>query len=218
MSEKDNSTLGAQLRDSIQDAIRTQDFRKFNEQLQDTIGSALDEIRKQTGGHPESAAADFAKHASEAVVQTGKAVASAVKENVSTRRPLYPSTLVSRRPKGKVSQVLGTVFGALGMTGTACVGAAALITLAAGGISSAVSVLTAIAVCVGAGSVALLVTGSSSRKRVNRFYRYCSLLQGKTYCYIKDMAAAVGHTPNFVIRDLRKMIEYKMFPDRKSVV
>lgn len=212
MSKKDYSSLGNQLRDSIQDAIRTQDFTKFNEQLQDTIGSALDEVKKQTGGHPETAAMDFAKRASKTVVQTGKAVASAVKENVNTRRPLYPATLVTRKPKGKVSQILGTVFGSLGMTGTACVGAAALITLAAGGFSIAVSVLTTITVCIGAGSAALLAVGSSSRRRVNRFYRYCSLLQGRTYCYIKDMAAAIGRTPSYVVKDLQKMIEYKMFP------
>lgn len=124
---------------------------------------------------------------------------------------LYPATLISRSPKGKVSQTVSTVFGSLSFSVAGCLGAATLITLAAGGMS-AIPVLLTLTGCFGVFGAYLLGNGSRTRKRLQRFYRYCSVLQGNTYCYIKDMATAVNRSQKYVIKDLTRMIEDKMFP------
>lgn len=47
MDNRDISNIGEQIRDSVQDAIDSMDFKQLNRTISDTVNSALDEARKQ---------------------------------------------------------------------------------------------------------------------------------------------------------------------------
>ena len=47
MDHKDFSNLGDQIRDSVQDAIDSMDFKQLNRTISDTVNFALDEARNQ---------------------------------------------------------------------------------------------------------------------------------------------------------------------------
>ncbi|MBO5278402.1 MAG: 5-bromo-4-chloroindolyl phosphate hydrolysis family protein [Lachnospiraceae bacterium] len=62
------------------------------------------------------------------------------------------------------------------------------------------------------GSAAMLGTGISQSKRLQRFRRYVTVLNGRTYAMLDEFASAVGKSNAYVRRDVQKMISLRMFP------
>ncbi len=61
-----------------------------------------------------------------------------------------------------------------------------------------------------------LILGIAGVKRLgfaNRYNRYNELLQGSSFCQIRQLAARVGKPERFVVRELTKMIEKGYFPE-----
>ena len=61
-------------------------------------------------------------------------------------------------------------------------------------------------------SVWMLMKSREISKRLNRYYQYVSCLHGRTYCTLKELASQIGKSERFVVKDVRKMIELRMFP------
>ncbi len=113
-----------------------------------------------------------------------------------------------------MAAVLTTVFGALGM-GLVFAGALA------GGISAltngrleflaevALGIFTPLLLISGG----LLFWGGYLRRRVKRYRLYRDQLKGRNFCPLQVLASAVGRSPSFVARDLRRMIRLGLFPD-----
>lgn len=59
----------------------------------------------------------------------------------------------------------------------------------------------------------MIFTGAKMRKRVKRFRLYQNVLNGRTFCTIKELAAASGLGSKFIIKDLRKMIHAGLFSE-----
>ncbi len=62
-------------------------------------------------------------------------------------------------------------------------------------------------------SVILMFAGIRLRKRVKRFRLYQKVLNGRTYCTIKELSAAGRKEQKYIIKDLRKMIDGGLFPE-----
>ena len=63
------------------------------------------------------------------------------------------------------------------------------------------------------GCLFLILRGFSNRRRIRRFVQYQSVIQGRSFCTVSELTAATGATADFVVRDLRKMLELRMFPE-----
>lgn len=116
-------------------------------------------------------------------------------------------------PVGKVAGILFTVFGSIGM---GLFGIGAFILALIGQLTGSWGLFGTIAI----GLIPLFglsgcmaAKGSSIRKRLHRFRRYIGLFQGRPYYSIKELAAGIGQSPKFVLRDLRRMISIGMFPE-----
>lgn len=64
-----------------------------------------------------------------------------------------------------------------------------------------------------AGGMALGIAGSKKLGMRRRFMKYIAVLQGGSYCQIKQLASRVGKKERFVVKELKKMIEKGYFPE-----
>lgn len=124
-------------------------------------------------------------------------------------------------PRGKRSKgasfVQSTLLLIFGSIGAAAFGLALLMMIIAleatgGNIPAAGSIVTIIGVLFLA-SLFLIITGVKLRKRTKRFRLYEKVLNGRTYCTIKELSAASRQEPKFIIKDLHKMIRSGLFEE-----
>lgn len=122
----------------------------------------------------------------------------------------YSQIPVSRNPAGKVSGVLCTVFGALGLGMFGLPAFVLLISMLTGDpvagldATASMSVLTA-------GSGFLLGKGIGLRARVKRFYRYLRIINNRTYCDTREIISSQARDAKLVMKDLKAMIRLNMF-------
>ncbi len=142
--------------------------------------------------------------------------------NVSLQRnaSMQSNTALSKQskpfpcePVGRVSGILLTVFGSIGF-GAFGIGAAVLAIIGQatsnlglfGTISMGLIPFFGLSWC-------MMAIGGTVRKRLARYRRYIGLFGGHAYYSIKELAAGVGQSPKFVLKDLRRMISIGMFPE-----
>lgn len=115
-------------------------------------------------------------------------------------------------PVGRVSAILCTVFGSIGV-GIFGMGVIALGILSnvlglsfLGTIALGISPLFAV-------SMYLSARGSRLRQRLKRFRQYFGLLRNRNYSTIKELSLGSGLSEKYILKDLRKMISIGMFPE-----
>lgn len=137
--------------------------------------------------------------------------------NLPMKNNQFAKPLVASRPPGKVRRV---VFGVLGGIGTFSFGITYL------GITASMysywktysnwdsDHLTALFILFPFLfiSIWMLMKSNMIGKRLNRYYQYVRCLHGRTYCTLKELASQIGKSERFVLKDVRKMIELRMFP------
>lgn len=114
--------------------------------------------------------------------------------------------------KGRVSSVVYTVFGTIGMIGFG-ITALVLFAILAGQsfADTQIKLLTEVFSAVTVISFIMLGIGIKQGKFVNRFGIYQSLLSKKNVCEVKRMAEYVNKSEKFVIKELKKMMAFQMF-------
>jgi len=217
-NQQDFNHIGEDIRGALDDALRTMDFTKLNEVIADTVNGAFDEVRLQI----DKATTDFLGNASKLNYREIKTPrmdqtsnADRTKESFQDKKKVPMEVRkqeIKIRPVGKVSSVLYTVFGGIGtgVTGILSVvfGLTALISEGVFGV-----VGFGISAFILFVSLGLLGTGNVQRNRLNRFKRYMKLVGEKTYCDIRQLAAHVGKSSKYVVKDLKKMISRGMLPE-----
>lgn len=215
---QDFNHIGEDIRHALDDALRTMDFTKLNETISNTVNGALDEVRLQI----DKAASDFLGNATRTNYRQAKrtqakqaAYSDRTVESFIDKKKVPMEARkqeIMIRPVGKISSVLYTVFGGIGTGVTAILSVVfGLMALISGGTLGVLGF--GISAFILAVSLGLLGTGSVQRNRLNRFKRYMKLIGGKTYCDIKQLAAQVGKSSKYVVKDLKKMIGRGMLPE-----
>lgn len=122
---------------------------------------------------------------------------------------------ISRNPKGRVSGILLSVFGWLGLA--TCMMLFMMFNLFSGSgdlsyhtYDTLMSSLVVPGFLVSGG---MTIIGTKRRHRIHRFYQYVRQLRGRAYCPIKELSSHIGRSQRFVLKDLRKMIALGMFPE-----
>ena len=120
----------------------------------------------------------------------------------------------SKKVKGRVSSVLYTVFGSLGTIGFGIAAfVLACIFVGTGFSNGTLSLLSTIFTVVALGNIGILSVGLRKGKFINRYGIYYSLLEKNQFCEISRLAEYVGKSKQFVIRDLKKMMQNNMFQE-----
>lgn len=209
MANQDWINLGDEIRDIVENAIDSQNFHKLNQSISDTVNSAMENVNRTIRG----AGAAGQRIQDEFTGQQGR---NSYRGNANYIRP---RDIVKNTP---------ALFAKTGPS--TCAGYALAITggILTGGLGIAVLILLIIAIATGSmgapfsipifimlplllGSGFMAWKGSSILGRLKRFKNYIRGLRGKNYCGIRELAQLVGKSENYVIKDLKNMIERGMF-------
>ena len=192
---KDNYIdFGEEISRTVRKVLNSQDFYD----LKNTINCTLRNVPGMGGGFPPLSKEDG--------YDAG---------DYSTLRTQYGRPGHRRRPRGQrsVAGILFLVFGCIGAVSsglTTLIGTAAEATI--GNIPGVTTISTIFGILFLI-SLTSIIVGFQLRKRMKRFQLYQKVLNGRTYCMIKELSAASGQNSKFIIKDLRKMIKAGLFEE-----
>ena len=183
MDNNDFQELGDRINNAVQNALNSKEFI----QIKNTINNSIRSFRTE----------------------------SAAPQRPAPAQPvIVPYTQQTRvKVPGRSAGILLTVFGGIG------IGIVALLFL----IFSIISLLALSLAGFGKTVIGLLIplllfsgmliAGGRLRKRTKRYLTYRQKIGETSLCPIDILASAIGQSPQFVARDLKKMIRRGMFPD-----
>lgn len=209
MGNENGNAIGSQIRDAVEESLRTGDFKQLKDVVSGTVDSAVSEVKKQI--------AVAAKNGNSRIVivkeKKTEPVSRQEKEEKNQLRQAYvPPVRKKLKEEGKVSGTLYTVFGGIG-TGIMCT---VLLPFFLYRIIRGASLLTGGTFLIGALLLVFLLmirTGCRNLNRVKRAKRYVSICAGKSYINIDELAMHLGRSEEKVRKDVRKMIQKGIFPE-----
>ncbi len=186
--------------------MRNPDWRQIGDRISDTVGRALSsrEFREIQGTIQNT-------------VQEIQSVFQREFGGSGVQAPAPPAAEPPRRQKfrqpGLISGTLLLVFGAIGFGVTALTALISSI-LALGAdriwpfLGAGIGIFLPLLAVFGG----MMLGGGALRRRAQRYRRYREELGNSAFCPVGVLAAAVGKSPRFVARDLRRMIGQGLFP------
>lgn len=188
--ERELDNLGRDIQDIIDRAVNSQDYRKLNQTIRQTVELGSEAAR--------SAFAAAEKKKSSRPVKTVEA--EVVKQQ---ELALLYGTTGNLTTRGLVKAVGGGLLAAV----SGLFSLASLILIFTGG-SAVPTLLTLAGIGGGAG---LIVSGAKNLSQVSRFKTYRRLLGNKTHVALDKLARSVGKTADFVRREVETMISRGLF-------
>ena len=209
MGNENGNAIGSQIRDAVEESLRTGDFKQLKDVVSGTVDSAVSEVKKQI--------AVAAKNGNSRIVIVKEKKTEPVSrqekgEKNQLRQAYVPPVRKKLKEEGKVSGTLYTVFGGIG-TGIMCT---VLLPFFLYRIIRGASLLTGGTFLIGALLLVFLLmirTGCRNLNRVKRAKRYVSICAGKSYINIDELAMHLGRSEEKVRKDVRKMIQKGIFPE-----
>lgn len=204
MPVNDWNNLGRDVKDIVQHAINSGDFSALNRDLGATLDSALGNV-------------------AQSMKRAGNAYS-----NKYSYRPFGGYRNPSQRERMKEAReefalfvntngakALGLLFTTLGIALTIMFGVTAgilgILSLFIGSIASKIGTVMMIFLPAMGLSAIMGICGNRLRKKIKRFRSYVKTLNGKPYANVKDLAKSVRKSEKFVRKDLKKMIDKRMF-------
>lgn len=221
MNSKDFYELGEELQKIVQTAIDSKDFKELNKTVRNTVNEAVEAVKTGVSEMSETMAKAKESHGkvreerAEAKGTQQEEVQAEYKEVIdkadSKELAKQEAQYFIARPRGGVLGGIMVLFG----FSSAVILAIVLIGFFAldmvfGGVSLLLvpMVVLAIIICL---FLFMGVQGRKMRNRVKRFKKYKRTLDGREFCDIEELAEAVEKRTEFVVKDLRGMIETKWF-------
>ncbi len=226
MSVNDWNNLGRDVKNIVQNAIDTGDFGRLNRDLGQTLESALGNVAQSMKNAGNMAGVIY-RNQKQQEEPKPYGPGNGYSTNYSYR-PFghYRSPESSRRVKEAreefalfvntgTARAMGILLTTLGTALTIMFGVTA-----AGFLIASIFVQTVaekLGIILGVfGTAAVLslimaICGNQLRKKIKRFRAYVKTLNGKPYGSIRDLAKSVRKSEKFVRKDLKKMIQKRMF-------
>ena len=218
MSDQQNwNDIGKQLRDAVQGALVTGDFKEMNQIVSESVNKAVAEAKRQAGQAMEEARKQAGQTMAEARKQAEQAGAEAKKQTAQatfkeTKPAAYNKKQLPRIKTKKVGNVAGVLLTVFGGIGTGCASIAVLVTLIVFFAEGAVWPLIWALVFL-FGFIFMIDRGCMRRNRIKRAERYVALCGGKSYIDIEELALQMGKSKKHILKDVKKMIKLGIFPE-----
>lgn len=218
MSSSQNwNELGNEIRQAVEESIRSCDFSNLGKVFSDTINSVVDEAKFQAKQVRDSVNTQSTRQQyttkSTTFQQNGRSVTFEQRQQSANPRPYrFEAPRVLFRRKGDISSVLFTVFGGIG-TGLTALGLLIFVIIAVAVLSPLAGLIGSviIAILMG-GSIGMLAKGASNRKRLARAERYLAIAHGHDYVNIAELALQTGKSDAYIRKDVKNMLSIGMFP------
>ncbi len=204
MPVNDWNNLGRDVKDIVQHAINSGDFSALNRDLGATLDSALGNVAQsmKRAGNAYSNKYSYRPF--------GGYRSPSQKERMKEAREEFALFVNTNGAKA-----LGLLFTTLGIALTimfgVTVGILGILSLFIGSIAAKIGTVMMIFLPAMALSAIMGICGNRLRKKIKRFRSYVKTLNGKPYANVKDLAKSVRKSEKFVRKDLKKMIDKRMF-------
>lgn len=204
MPVNDWNNPGRDVKDIVQHAINSGDFSALNRDLGATLDSALGNV-------------------AQSMKRAGNAYSNkySYKPFGGYRNPSQRERMKEAREEFALfvntngAKALGLLFTTLGIALTIMFGVTAgilgILSLFIGSIASKIGTVMMIFLPAMGLSAIMGICGNRLRKKIKRFRSYVKTLNGKPYANVKDLAKSVRKSEKFVRKDLKKMIDKRMF-------
>lgn len=192
MAGLDWNSLGNDIHNMVQDAVNSRTFEKLNSEITRAVDKAFCELGN-------------------GMREVGKAAGQAV--NVAVPKSAYRNRMLFTPTDGKMVGAFIMAVGGFILAGI--FGISFLLAL----LGFAVGMLTGGAEAAGLlasgiplmGSLTLGTAGTMFISRIQRFRRYIDILGNRTFCDLKELAAATGKSLSYVQKDLKKLVKKNWF-------
>jgi 5-bromo-4-chloroindolyl phosphate hydrolysis protein len=202
MNNRGRPNLGDEIINIVQDAVSNRNFNRLNSDIRNAVNYALDEVRKATGRNTK-------KH-NTWNNQTWKVNEYPYNYNNNSQSKNLKKYTV---PVGQLAGTLFTIFGSVGIIGSVIASMVLAIIGYSLGLGIMYNIISFALLPLFVTSIVLFLNGSRIRKRIKRFKRYISQMQGRSYYMIKDFSSSAGQNIKYIAKDLQKMIVIGMFPE-----
>lgn len=211
MNENKNwSDLGDDFANLVNDALTKGDFTGIGDLVTDTVECAINEAKKQTQNvMKEFQATNYTSNAScnktQQYVNQQRQKQVLIQQDVRKKLPK-----VNIRKVGKVSGILFTVFGGIGL-GFSLLGliGSLLFVIVSGGPTPAILFAAVLVLLFGW----MIGHGCKLQGRVLRAERFAKLSGQNRYVTIENLASHMGKSKRAIINDVKKMLKIGMFPE-----
>lgn len=223
--------------DVVQDAVNSGNYQQLNQQVKSTIDDTVDGIRKgmqsvdgEVQKEVKNAGDEFRREmknaktewkqawqksgygagyqkSQEPAYQPGKRQEN--RQADSETRP-QAAAVYRKNPPGKVSGVVMAITG-YSLTGIFVLSAIICGIVMAWWPTLPATILTVLMTGLAVGFLGMGIAGTVVRKRAIRFQEYVKQIGNRTYCTIEELSQKTGRGRAKVLRDLKKMIEKRMF-------
>lgn len=223
MNNRDWEQFGEEIRRTVQDAVESQDFRKLNQTITDTINQAVGSAAQGVRGFGEAvnkAAQNIGQRSEENRSAHGadtgyKYGFNSYSANGDQRAGSQRQLPALYKPIGgtKAGSVILLTFGyGVGTVMLVLLACSMLGGIIAGDAGTILyQVILAIFAVLTAGCGAMAAIGTSMFKRAGRFQKYIRKIGGREYCNIKELADGIRKPVKFVIKDVERMVEKGWF-------
>lgn len=213
MNENNLSDLFRQIEHTVQDITSLS-----ASELKRTIDDTVREVKNAVS----SAATQFSQSPPSASSSQNKTTASSPSSAKSYRAPSYHSAKSKKNqppissdlaisPKKVPGRSMGVLLSIVGVSGMILSGIVLLSTLFNHVIYSGSFYSLITPLLVFGASFVVGVKGFSLSGFADRYAKYYRELQGASFCPVNELAKQVSKSPNFVARELKKMIDRKFF-------
>lgn len=216
--------FGKDIRNIVEDAVNSQDFRQLNKTITNTVNEAVSSIQKGIKSAGQ-AVSDAANQAAEDVKDRNESSFwSPYQYNQKSRnRQKQESSIVSQgeyintdlykkntsvKAGGWTLMICGYTFNALFLLAIVIL---ILVSMFLGGFNIGIKIALSILTPFFLGSAFMAWKGSSMISSLKRYHGYIKELNGRTYCNIKELAERNGKSFQYVLKDVKKMIHKGWF-------
>ncbi|EKQ55518.1 MULTISPECIES: 5-bromo-4-chloroindolyl phosphate hydrolysis family protein [unclassified Clostridium] len=203
MGKRDFSDLEDQIRDTVKSALDAIDFAGIKKDINDKAEDTINEVKVKI----KNKSRHYNREMREKIKKQYRNSNNIIAKNENKVQKYFV-----KRPPGSVSGILYIVFGSIlsGALGILLIACSIIISL--WGASSIFNFISlGVLFSFFAGSMSITLRGISLRNRIQRFRQYTKLLSSHNYCSIEELAAVIKKKNKFVIKDLRKMMDLEMF-------
>lgn len=204
MSNQNGNNLGDQFKYAVQDAINKGDFKKLNYLVTDTVTDAIAEASVQLKKVGDEFQKEFQSNSR---ANTYKNIQQ---QHIVKSKKCMP--ISKTKNVGRVSSVLYTVFGAIGTGINSIIVLVALLGILLTSEWSLIPGFVFFSIILGVFGF-MLRTGIIQRQRLTRMKRYISLCDDNMYINIDDLAHHTHKSINYVLKDVKKMLQLGFFPE-----
>ncbi len=203
-----NRNIGRDISHAVRDAMRTGNFENLGNTVRNTVRDVTADVEADVR---DSMSGNHQKDQS--------AYPPPPYQKPSSNYPPYYRPY--RSAKTRSEMIPGKVSGGVLLGTGLAVGIPCLVTAIVGSVMTGMGMIAASVFAVGGVVLYILSVvgaflfgkGTSLLRRVRRYRKYRTLMQGTSFCSIKQLADGIHKTPEYVTKDLKKMISKRIFPD-----